>query len=158
MKRDQANGELERLLGELPELRASAGFTDEVLARLDGPATRRRPRLQSPVLAWTLAGAALFGALLLLTAMPPGGRSTAGEAARADLSPERQRAARLREEHRRLRDDIRALRTLVDENPPVVLLGGDDRVDLVLDFLPTEEIAAGRGLPVLAGSSGDDRR
>lgn len=105
------------LLRELPRESARPGFTARVLQRLDAPERRRSiPR-------FALAGA--MAAMLAVTAgVLVDARRDALEAVRA------QRAlAEIRAEHGRLEQEVREL-----SQPPVVYLGGNENVDLVLDL------------------------
>ena len=111
---------LGRLLRELPREQARAGFTARVLANLDAkpePRTRRTPRM---VLATAALVAAVASAGILQL--------------RADRHEELRKAEarkvlqELRSEHESLE---RELRTLSD---PVVYVGGNEDVDLVVDL------------------------
>lgn len=108
------------LLRELPRERARPGFTARALQRLEAP---ERPR-------WSprLATAGALAAAIVLSAsagLLVNARQEAVEQARA------QRAlAEIRAEHRRLEREIQEL----DQRPPVVYLGGNEDVDLVLDL------------------------
>lgn len=105
------------LLRELPRESARPGFTTRVLQRLEAPERRRSmPRL---ALAGTMAATLAVTAGVLVDA-----RRDALEAVRA------QRAlAEIRAEHGRLEREVREL-----SRPPVVYLGGNENVDLVLDL------------------------
>ena len=105
------------LLRELPRESARPGFTARVLQRLEAPERRR----SMPPLA--LAGA--MAATLAVTAgVLVDARRDALEAVRA------QRAlAEIRAEHGRLEREVLEL-----SRPPVVYLGGNENVDLVLDL------------------------
>lgn len=162
MRPNASQEKLERALSDLPGLDASEGFTDRVLTRLDGQDrgsgfARRRPA----ALAWALLAASIVVALSITILLPSTNPSRHGRPAAAEppSSPsDMARAARLRDEHRRLREDLQALRALIDENPPVLYLGGDDRVDLVLDLLPVAEPGeVGRLRPALANSAAGNR-
>jgi len=107
------------LLRELPREQARPGFTARVLHRLDAPERRRWipiPRL------------ALATALTVVLAVAAGIRSDARrdalESARAE-----QALAEIRAEHARLEREVRDL-----SQPPVIYLGGNEDVDLVLDL------------------------
>jgi len=107
------------LLRELPRESARPGFTTRLLQRmqrLDAPERRRSmPRL---ALAGALAAVAMTAGVLV------DARRDALEAVRA------QRAlAEIRAEHGRLEREVREL-----SRPPVVYLGGNENVDLVLDL------------------------
>jgi hypothetical protein len=105
------------LLRELPRESACPGFTTRVLQRLDAPERRRSmPRL---ALAGAMAATLAVTAGILVDA-----RRDALEAVRA------QRAlAEIRAEHGRLEREVQEL-----SQPPVVYLGGNENVDLVLDL------------------------
>jgi hypothetical protein len=105
------------LLRELPRESARPGFTTRVLNRLEAPERRRSmPRL---ALAGVMAMALAVTAGVLVDA-----RRDALEAVRA------QRAlAEIRAEHGRLEREVQEL-----SQPPVVYLGGNENVDLVLDL------------------------
>jgi cell division protein FtsB len=109
------------LLRELPREHARPGFTARVLHRLEAPERRRPfPRL-------ALAGA-LATALAVVLATTAGvlvdARRDALEAART-----RQALQEIRAEHGRLEREVQDL-----DQPPVVYLGGNENVDLVLDL------------------------
>jgi cell division protein FtsB len=105
------------LLRELPREQARPGFTARVLHRLDAPRRRRLiPRL---ALATTLTAVLIATAGLLIDA-----RRDALANARAE-----QALAEIRAEHARLRQEVQDL-----SQPPVVYLGGNEDVDLVLDL------------------------
>jgi hypothetical protein len=105
------------LLRELPSEQARPGFTARVLNRLDAPEHRRSlPRL---ALATALAVVLAITAGVLVDA-----RRDALEAAR-----DRQALQEIRAEHGRLEREIQDL-----SQPPVVYLGGNENVDLVLDL------------------------
>ncbi|MEO6192839.1 MAG: hypothetical protein ABIS20_07505 [Thermoanaerobaculia bacterium] len=107
------------LLRELPRESARPGFTARLLQRmqrLEAPERRRSmPRL---ALAGAMAAFAITAGVLV------DARRDALEAVRA------QRAlAEIRAEHGRLEREVREL-----SQPPVVYLGGNENVDLVLDL------------------------
>jgi hypothetical protein len=110
---------LDRALRALPPERARPDFTARVLARLDAPPRPRRLPL-------ALAGATAAALALALAAGHV--RSTAGTRERA--AEARRLLEELRREHRALAHDLDALA----EEPPVLYLGGDDELDLVLDL------------------------
>ena len=108
------------LLRELPRERAREGFTARVLARLDAPEPKpwRQPRLvfATVALAAVVASAGLF--------QVHAGRQEALRAAEA-----RRMLRELRSEHDSLKQELQSL-----SQPPVVYLGGDEEVDLVVDL------------------------
>lgn len=108
------------LLRELPRERAREGFTARVMARLDAPAPRlwRQPRLVFATAA--LAAVVASAGILQVHA----GRQEALRAAEA-----RKVLRELRSEHDSLKQELRSL-----SRPPVVYLGGDEEVDLVVDL------------------------
>ena len=114
------------LLRELPRERAREGFTARVVARLDAapePKGWWQPRL-------VLAAAALAAAALAAVVASAGilqvhaGRQEALRAAEA-----RKVLRELRSEHDSLKQELQSL-----SQPPVVYLGGDEEVDLVVDL------------------------
>src|SRR4051812_2129671 len=107
------------LLRELPREQARPGFTARVLHRLDAPERRRWipiPRLALAT-ALTLALAVTTGFLI-------DARRDALESARAEKA-----LAEIRAEHARLEREVQDL-----SQPPVIYLGGNEDVDLVLDL------------------------
>lgn len=115
---------LGNLLRELPREHARTGFTARVLKRLDSPAARGvrwRPRL---ALAGAMAAAAVLGITAGVLTNRPAGSPQAIETAEA-----RQILRELRAEHGRLERELETL-----SEPPVVYLGGNEDVDLVLDL------------------------
>jgi hypothetical protein len=111
------------LLRELPRERAREEFTARVLARLDAPAPKpwRQPRLVFATAALAaLAGMIASAGILQLHA----GRQEALRAAEA-----RKMLRELRSEHESLKQELQSL-----SQPPVVYVGGDEEVDLVVDL------------------------
>lgn len=109
---------LGELLRELPREHARPGFTARVLNRLESP--ERPPAIPRLALAGALAAFVAVGTSVLVDA-----RRDAIEAARA-----RQALQQIRAEHMRLAQEVRDL----SAPPPVVYLGGNEKVDLVLDL------------------------
>jgi hypothetical protein len=106
------------LLRELPREQARPGFTARVVNRLDAPEHRRSiPRL---ALATVLALVLAVTAGILIDA-----RRDALASARAEKA-----LAEIRAEHAQLEREVREL----SDPPPVVYLGGNEDVDLVLDL------------------------
>ena len=116
-------------LRALPREAAGEGFTARVLERLDrAPVAARLDPNGLP--AWRLAAAAALAALALgalvlslAPALPP--------------AAERARPARLdalEAEHASLAAELAEIRRLAEEPVPLLYLGGDDEVDLVLDL------------------------
>ncbi len=126
-----ADDRLTDSLRKLPPDPASAGFTGRVLARLDERPARRPRRL-------ALAGAlaAVLVAAVALTAGWQGWRErTAAEA-------ERRLLAELQAEHQLLMREWNELRA-ARQPEPVLYLGGNDNLDVVLDLrrIPPEALA-----------------
>lgn len=106
---------LKRALRELPRERAREGFTHRVLARLDQEAPAwRRPRL-------------VFATAALMAVMASAGVLQY----RADQRQEEARRVlrELRNEHESLKQEFESLSA-----PPVVYVGGNEQVDLVVDL------------------------
>jgi hypothetical protein len=124
---------LGRLLRELPREKARQGFTLRVLARLDAAPSRGLPR----GLLWRPRLAAAFTALVMMSA------STAGlvhyeqrEAQRAARVARAQQLLReLRAEHGQIKRELESLPAA----PPVVYLGGNEDMDLVVDMRQVRE-------------------
>jgi hypothetical protein len=111
------------LLRELPRERAREGFTARVMARLDAPEPKawlhsRRYRL---VLATAALAAVVASAGILQV---HAGRQEALRTAEA-----RRVLRELRSEHDSLKQELQSL-----SQPPVVYVGGDEEVDLVVDL------------------------
>lgn len=107
------------LLRELPREHARPGFTARVLQGVSAP--ERRRAASRPALAWTAAAAV---ALTVSTGVLIDARRDALEARRT------QRAlSEIRAEHERLAREVEEL-----SQPPVIYLGGNEDVDLVLDL------------------------
>lgn len=121
MSRGPSGRDLDRLLAGLPRHSAPPRFADRVLASLDHQPRPSRRRL------WLLAAAAGAAALAAALWLRP--------AADPPLAPREVTA--LREEHRRLTAELEALKaSLGAAEAPVLYLGGDEEVDLVLDLAP----------------------
>ncbi len=136
------NQRLGRTLRELPRERAKDDFTARVLARLDAPRRRRRLPLA------TLGAAAAAALGLALIAGPL--RTAEREESRRQAAAEARRLLEeLRRDHQALATELEALA----EEPPLIYLGGDDEVDLVLDLsrVPAAPPGAVRG----AASAGE---
>lgn len=112
------------LLRELPRERAREGFTARVLARLDAPSElkpwRHSLRYRLVFATATLAAVVASAGILQVHA----GRQEALRAAEA-----RRMLRELRSEHDSLKQELQSL-----SRPPVVYLGGDEEVDLVVDL------------------------
>lgn len=113
--------DLRRALRSLPRLRASSGFTADVLAALD--ARRGRPRRE---LRWAAAA-------LLTAAVGVGVAREIGER-RHELR--RQRIEALRVESRALEHEIEALRSLAAGPEPSIYLAGGDGYEIVMGLSP----------------------
>lgn len=114
------------LLRELPREQARPGFTARVLERLDSGERIARPRRPFRL---ALAGAAAMAIVTaIVTAMGAGvlrdQRAESIQAAEA-----RRLLQEIRAEHGRLEQEIQEL-----SQPPVVYIGGNEDVDLVLDL------------------------
>jgi hypothetical protein len=112
------------LLRELPPEHARPGFTARVLEQLDA-----KPRHASR---WTFRLApAITVAVLLAVAISAGALITwrGGDQKQRDALQARRTLQELRAEHGRLQQELRAM-----SEPPVVYLGGDEKVDYVLDL------------------------
>lgn len=121
-----------RLLRELPRETARPGFTQRVLARLDEPA-----KTAAGSMAWRfrLAMSAMAAvALLVVAAAGVVRHEQSREAARA--AEARRLLQEIRAEHDRIEEELRAL-----SEPPVIYVGGDERLDLVVDLdrIPAED-------------------
>lgn len=108
------------LLRELPRERAREGFTARVMARLDAP--EPKPWLQPRLFFATAALAAVVASAAILQVHA--GRQEALRTAEA-----RKMLRELRSEHASLKQELQTL-----TQPPVVYLGGDEEVDLVVDL------------------------
>lgn len=121
-----------RLLRELPRETARPGFTRRVLARLDEPAGAAdrgaswRHRLAMA------ATTAVVAALVVSAGVVRYEQSR--EAART--AEARRLLQEIRAEHEQLEQELRAL-----SEPPVVYVGGDEGMDLVVDLdkIPAED-------------------
>jgi hypothetical protein len=113
----------ETFAGLAPE-QASEDFTRRVLDALDQRRALGRPGL-SP--RWTVTFATLATSGLVL-GFWLGTRATDEPASPAD------RVSLLRQEYESLQSEVELLRALAAQPPPVVYLGGDSRIDVVLDL------------------------
>jgi glutathione S-transferase len=110
------------LLRELPREQAREGFTARVMARLDAP-SEPKPWLQQPRL--VLATAALAAVVASAGIL----QVHAGRQQELRTAEARKVLRELRSEHDSLKQELQSL-----SQPPVVYLGGDDEVDLVVDL------------------------
>lgn len=120
-------------LRALPRHRPGDGFTGRVLRRLGETAAAGAPRRLPAVLrlaaAALLVGVGLLGVLAAGRALPGAGPGPApAEARREALEAERARLEAELDELRRLTTELR------EDSAPVLYLGGDEEVDLVLDL------------------------
>jgi len=122
---------LDRLLAELPRETAGPHFTARTLARLDLPPRRERPA-RAGLAPWVAVPAA---ASLALAALLVGGRE------RADRAEAQRLLTQIRAEHGRLATELANLRE--EREAPVVYLGGDEKIDLVVDLGRVRELPAG---------------
>ena len=105
------------ILRELPRERAREGFTARVLGRLDArpePMVWRRPRL-------------VFATAALVAVMASAGVLQYREGQRQEEA--RRILRELRSEHESLKHELESLSA-----PPVVYVGGNEQVDLVVDL------------------------
>ena len=132
--------ELQRALASLPRQEVSADFTAVVLGRIsERPSARRRT--------WHLATAAA-----ILLALLVGGREAWY---RRERQQEVERFVALQAEYVALQAEVRRLRSLTESARPVVVLGGDSEVDLMVDLsrLSTVQLAGGPGPRAREGGS-----
>ena len=125
-----------RLLRELPRETARSGFTQRVLARLDEPAQSAAVPGWREGRGWRfrLAMAATTTALLAVVSAGVIRHEQSREAERT--AEARRLLQEIRAEHDRIEQELRAL-----SEPPVVYVGGDEEVDLVVDLdrVPAED-------------------
>jgi hypothetical protein len=115
---------LGQMLRELPRESAREGFTPRVLASLDAPpeaAAWRRPRLvfATAALVAVIASAGVFQVF----------QYQAGRAEEIRRAEARRLLHELRSEHDNLKQEFESLSA-----PPVVYVGGNEQVDLVVDL------------------------
>ena len=108
------------LLRELPRERAREGFTARVVARLDAAPEPKSWQPRLVLAAAALAAVVASAGILQVHA----GHQQALRAAEA-----RKVLRELRSEHDSLKQELQSL-----SQPPVVYLGGDEEVDLVVDL------------------------
>lgn len=125
MTRNQNPSPLEKAMRELSPERASGDFTGRVLDELD---SREPSQLGGIAPRWAVVLATLAAVSLGLgfwLRSYPTSESTPSETNTQLL---------LRQEYESLQSEVDKLRSLAAQPPPVLYLGGDSRVDLVLDL------------------------
>lgn len=115
------------LLRELPREQARPGFTARVLERLDAAPRATAPRATAPRFSFRLA-LATATAVLAAVAISAGVAGVMIRESR-EANQARQALQEIRAEHGRLEQELREM-----TEQPVVYLGGDENVDLVLDL------------------------
>jgi hypothetical protein len=123
---------LKRLLRELPREQARQGFTRRVLARLDSA--------PAPRAGWRWPQRQLAAAVTVAVVLTGGAAGMAHyqrvEAQRAARQARAQQLLReLRAEHGQIKRELEAL-----PQPPVVYLGGNEDMDLVVDLRRVREV------------------
>ena len=121
-------------LRALPREAADERFTEDLMRRIvaERPAPASAPLLRPR---WALAAAALVA----LVAVPIGWQAVERQQAE---SLRQERLATLRDEYRRLQAELERVNRLARTAEPVLLLGGDDRHDYVLDLRTVAEFAS----------------
>ncbi len=129
------DGDIDRLLRQLPRSRASTGFAPRVLAAArPGHAPRR------PAVAWIAAAAVAVALALAVWLRPP------------PAAPPADRQQLLAEQQELMRELEQLKAALRQPTGPVVYLGGDERVDLVLDLGQAwQQRPASRTVPAALG-------
>jgi len=126
---------LGRLLRELPREKARQGFTNRVLARLDAVSEESERARRGLHRAWRPRLAAAFTALVVVSGAVGLVRYEQREAQRAARVARAQQLLReLRAEHGQIKRELEAL-----PDPPVVYLGGNEDMDLVVDLSHVRE-------------------
>lgn len=140
MKHRREDHEIIRLLRDLPRETAPPEFTRDVLRRLDEPRPKRRRVTWST---WKLAAAATaltlavgLGVVLGLDLWPSPEPTRPAVVTSSSPAPARARLETLRNEHRRLAQEMEELRELLRDDEPFVYLGGDEQVDFVYGIEP----------------------
>ncbi|HXT21544.1 MAG TPA: hypothetical protein VN811_01650 [Thermoanaerobaculia bacterium] len=136
----QKRDALREALRSLPAAAPGLAFTTRVLARLDRPARPRR----RPIPAWVTAAATM--AVLVAGLW--------GVAAGRQAWQEQRRRAAMRAESAALARELAALHEELAEPAPVLYLGGNEQVDVVLDLSALPIAAAAPG----AASFGNTKR
>ena len=135
--RDRGDEGWRAALRALPAAAPGPAFTARVLARLDRPARPRR----RPLPAWVPAAAALAALVVGL----------GGAAAGHQVWQAQRRRDALRAESAALARELAALEAEVSRPGPVLYLGGNERLDLVLD-LSALPMAAAPAAPTSKGT------
>lgn len=128
MSYPDSDDRLEEALASLPRARASEQFTAEVLSTIeDRPTGHRRP-------------STTFGRTVLATcaALIAGIIGMAYQRQQAAEDRYREQVLELRHEYRRLLEEVAAVRNEATEPPTRLYLGGDERLDLILDLSQPE--------------------
>lgn len=146
MKHRREDLTLHQALESLPAQQASENFTQRVMDGLEHRPTPRlgttAPRTVGVAVALTTMGIALG---LWLRAQSP-----------TDSPAQQKSTQQLRLEYESLQEEVDALRSLASQPPPVLYLGGDSRIDLVLDLGQVDPRAA---VPdIRPASTGPDSR
>ena len=168
-------GQIEKLLLELPRSSASQHFTQRVLARLtDGPpngvsngievAEQRTSSIWRPILVPALAlGLALvvLGGLVLIRDPQQQNRERMQEIERAAVR--RQQVESLQREYRALEEEFRDIQLLAAQSQPIIGFAGDDDIDYLIDLRDIElrdlqSREAGRYLALEPGETTGARR
>lgn len=112
---------LSEALANMPSVAAGDGFSAAVLAEW----RRRRRRSRAARRVALVAGLAVATLVVALMRAPsrPGDTVASGEPS-VEL---------LQREHRLIEQELRELRALADEPLPLIYLGGDDEIDVVVD-------------------------
>jgi hypothetical protein len=142
VERDAADRDTDRLeaaLRSLPRAAAAPGFTQRLMGRVAATAAPRR----TASLPWLWLGAAAAAAVLALVLVPEtfdrwlargsGGAETVRAARIDDSELDAQQVARLRARRDELQEELRALRQLAAELPPVVGVEGPS-ADYLIDL------------------------
>ena len=125
MTRNQSPSPLEKAMRELSSERASEDFTGRVLDEL---AHREPSKLRGLSPRWAVALATLAAGSLALGIWLPSYPTTESKPSETNTQ------LLLRQEYESLQSEVDKLRSLAAQPPPVLYLGGDSRVDLVLDL------------------------
>ncbi len=125
MTRIQNPSPLEKAMRNLSSERASEDFTGRVLEEL----ARREPsRLRGISPRWAVALATLAAGCMALGIWLRSYPTTESKPSETNTH------LLLRQEYESLQSEVDELRSLAAQPPPVLYLGGDSRVDLVLDL------------------------